>query len=187
VPPIRASGGAETTLGYKLDFSVIWNAFASLLRGCEELAPSTQRTAVGSIVATTPYRRECPLLHFDRPKPPVSFRPKAGVQNTAFDGRLAPILDARDRCSPIVFSNGSMGDSSVLSGCQRGRVACVLYVLERHLMGSAGCGAAWLKSQSVDDRMLHNRRRHPFPPSGVAPARELGSASCPIDAATTLA
>ena len=32
--------------------------------------------------------------------------------------------------------------------------------------------------------MLHNRRRHPIPPSGVAPARELGSASCPIDAAT---
>ena len=64
----------------------------------------------------------------------------------------------------IVFSNGSMGDSSVLRGYQRGRVACVLYVLKRHLMGSAGCEAAWLKSQSVDDRMLHNRRRHPFPP-----------------------
>ena len=43
-------------------------------------------------------------------------------------------------------------------------------------MGSAGYGAAWLKSQSADqiDRMLQNRRRHPFPPSGVAPARELG-------------
>ena len=28
--------------------------------------------------------------------------------------------------------------------------ACVLYVLMWHLMGLAGCGAAWLKSQSVD-------------------------------------
>ena len=27
------------------------------------------------------------------------------------------------------------------------------------------------------DRMLQNRRRHPLPPSSVAPARELGSAS----------
>src|SRR5215216_1514079 len=26
---------------------------------------------------------------------------------------------------------------------------CVLYVLMWHLMGSAGCGAAWLKSQSA--------------------------------------
>jgi hypothetical protein len=26
--------------------------------------------------------------------------------------------------------------------------------------------------------MLQNRRRHSLPPSGVAPARELGSASC---------
>ena len=45
-------------------------------------------------------------------------------------------------------------------------------------MGSAGCGAAWLKSQSADwiDRMLQNRRRHPFPPSGSAP---LGSLSRP--------
>ena len=47
-----------------------------------------------------------------------------------------------------------------------------------HLMGSAGYGAAWLKSQSADrmDRMLQNRRRHPFPPSGVAP---LGSSFRP--------
>ena len=28
--------------------------------------------------------------------------------------------------------------------------ACVLCVLIWHLMGSAGCGVAWLKSQSVD-------------------------------------
>ena len=45
-------------------------------------------------------------------------------------------------------------------------------------MGSAGRDAAWLKSQSVCDRMLQNRRRHSLPPSGVAPAGELGSASC---------
>ena len=48
-------------------------------------------------------------------------------------------------------------------------------------MGSAGCEAAWLKSQSVCDRMLQNRRRHSLPPSGVAPAGELGSASCLVD------
>lgn len=29
---------------------------------------------------------------------------------------------------------------------------CVLYVLTWHLMGSAGYKAAWLKSQSADDR-----------------------------------
>jgi len=53
---------------------------------------------------------------------------------------------------------------------------CVLYVLIGHLMGSAGCGAARLKSQSVEDHMLHNRRRHLLPPSGVAP---LGSSVRP--------
>src|SRR4030081_981192 len=40
------------------------------------------------------------------------------------------------------------GDSSVLRATSSG--ACVLCVLMRHLMGSAGCGAAWLQSQSVD-------------------------------------
>src|SRR5262245_41202635 len=42
-------------------------------------------------------------------------------------------------------------------------------------MESAGYGAAWLKSQSADmiDRMLQNRRRHPLPPSGVAPLGSL--------------
>jgi hypothetical protein len=35
-------------------------------------------------------------------------------------------------------------------------------------MESAGCGVARLKSQSSDwGRMLHNRRHHPLPPSGV--------------------
>lgn len=47
-------------------------------------------------------------------------------------------------------------------------------------MGKAGCEAAWLKSQSVCDRVLQNRRRHSLPPSGVAPAGELGSASCMV-------
>jgi hypothetical protein len=50
------------------------------------------------------------------------------------------------------------------------------------LDGVAGCGAASLKSQSEMlrriGRMLQNRRRHPLPTSGVAPARELRSASC---------
>jgi hypothetical protein len=42
-------------------------------------------------------------------------------------------------------------------------------------MGLAGHGAAWLKSQSADliDRMLQNWRRHPLPPSGVAPLGSL--------------
>lgn len=51
-------------------------------------------------------------------------------------------------------------------------------------MGLAGCGAAWLKPQSVDGSaacyrigaVIHS------PPWGVAPARELGSASCLIGA-----
>jgi hypothetical protein len=48
-----------------------------------------------------------------------------------------------------------------------------------HLMGSAGCGAAWLKPQSAKSagRVRQNRRRHPLPPSGVAPAREFVSVS----------
>jgi hypothetical protein len=36
-------------------------------------------------------------------------------------------------------------------------------------MGSAGCRAARLKSQSAKDHLLQNRRRHLLPPSGVAP------------------
>ena len=45
-----------------------------------------------------------------------------------------------------------------------------------HLIGSAGCGVAWLQPQSADgiDRMRQNRRHHPRPPSGNAP---LGSSS----------
>ena len=45
-------------------------------------------------------------------------------------------------------------------------------------------GVSWVWSGMVETavgrrigRMLQNRRRHPLPPSGVAPARELGSAS----------
>lgn len=46
-------------------------------------------------------------------------------------------------------------------------------------MGSAGCGAARLKPQSAMgfSRVRQNRRRHPLPPLGVAPARELVSVS----------
>src|SRR5882762_8260860 len=50
----------------------------------------------------------------------------------------------------MLFSNESMGGCSVLSDTTTLSGACVLYVLVWHLMGSAGCGAAWLKSQSVD-------------------------------------
>ena len=64
-----------------------------------------------------------------------------------------------------------LGDErSTLSG------VCVLYVLMWHLMGSAGYKAARLKSQSVKRPLLQNRRRHLFPPSGVAP---LGSSVRP--------
>ena len=45
-----------------------------------------------------------------------------------------------------------------------------------HLMGSAGYKAARLKSQSAKRPLLQNRRRHLFPPSGVAP---LGSSVRP--------
>lgn len=63
--------------------------------------------------------------------------------------------------------------------CTTSSGACVLWVLMRHLMGSAGCGAARLKSQSVEgSAALQNRCHHPLPPSGAAPAWELVSASC---------
>ena len=45
-----------------------------------------------------------------------------------------------------------------------------------HLMGSAGCGAARLKSQSVNGPHATESRRHLLPPSGVAP---LGSSVRP--------
>jgi hypothetical protein len=50
--------------------------------------------------------------------------------------------------------------------------------------GPSTYGVSWVWSGLVEiavgdqiDRMLQNRRRHPFPPSGVAPARELVSVS----------
>jgi len=78
----------------------------------------------------------------------------------------------------MLFSNESRGG---YSGPERlcDAVGCLRSLRARwHLMGSAGCGAAWLKSQSADwiDRMLQNRRHHPLPPSGSAP---LGSLSRP--------
>lgn len=46
-------------------------------------------------------------------------------------------------------------------------------------------GVSWVRSGSVEiavgrriGRMLQNRRDHPLPPSGVAPAWELVSVSC---------
>jgi len=52
------------------------------------------------------------------------------------------------RFCPILFSNGSMGSGSFWATSAPSGV-CVLYVLIRHLMGSAGCRAARLKSQSA--------------------------------------
>ena len=92
---------------------------------------------------------------------------------------------ANGQPAPISFSNGSRGGGSVVSvidafGCLRSLRA------HRHLMGLAGYGAAWLKSQSADQivRMLQYRRRLPCPPSGVVPARELVSVSCLSRSAT---
>jgi hypothetical protein len=80
------------------------------------------------------------------------------------------------RIVPILFSNESSGGHSdperwcAAFGCLRSLRA------RRHLMGSAGCGVAWLQTQSAAwiDRMRQNRRHHPRPPSGNAP---LGSSS----------
>ena len=47
------------------------------------------------------------------------------------------------RLRSLMGQGGSCFRMSTLSG------ACVLCVLVRHLMGSAGCGVAWLKSQSA--------------------------------------
>jgi hypothetical protein len=90
-------------------------------------------------------------------------------------------LDRNEKEAPILFSNGSRGGGSVVSvidafGCLRSLRA------RGHLMGSAGYGAAWLKSQSADqiDRMLQNRRRHPFPPSGAISRRCSSPQSGPL-------
>lgn len=80
------------------------------------------------------------------------------------------------RSCPILFSNGSMGSGSFLSGI--GAFGC-LRSLRAHL---ALDGVSWVQSGSVEiavgqtDRMLQNRRRHLLPPSGVAP---LGSSVRP--------
>jgi hypothetical protein len=77
---------------------------------------------------------------------------------------------------PILFSNGSRGDGSVVSDIDA--VGC-LRSLRAHL---ALDGVSWVRSGSVEiavgqpGRMLQNRRRHLLPPSGVAP---LGSSVRP--------
>ena len=68
-------------------------------------------------------------------------------------------------------TNPSQWEQLGFERCRRFR-RLLLRVLVWHFMGSAGCGVAWLKSQSAkNDRTLHNRRHHPLPPSGVAPLR----------------
>src|SRR5215472_18476990 len=81
-----------------------------------------------------------------------------------------------NRKGSIPFSNGSRGGGSFLSDVDALWGVCVLYVLIWHLMGSAGCRAARLKSQSAKDHLLQNARRHLLPPAGVAP---LGSSVRP--------
>src|SRR5947207_3362060 len=60
---------------------------------------------------------------------------------------------------------------------------CVLYVLMWHLMGSAGCGAARLKSQSVNGPHATESAPSSAPSLGRRSARELGSTSCSASAA----
>src|SRR5215831_6405292 len=66
-------------------------------------------------------------------------------------GRRAevPRQVARFRSAPIVFSNESRDGGPGTSDMDAFWGVCVLYVLIRHLMGSAGCRAARLKSQSA--------------------------------------
>jgi hypothetical protein len=54
---------------------------------------------------------------------------------------------------------------------------CVLYVLIRHLMGSAGCRAARLKSQSARLAAATESAPSSAPSLGRRSARELGSIS----------
>jgi hypothetical protein len=61
-------------------------------------------------------------------------------------GRSTSGSPAGVRHGSIPFSNGSRSGCSILSGMIPSG-ACVLYVLIRHLMGSAGCRVAWLKPQ----------------------------------------
>jgi hypothetical protein len=63
------------------------------------------------------------------------------------------------------------------------RVSCVLYVLIWHLMGSAGCGAARLKSRSAKLTARHGIALSSAPSRGRRSARELGSISSSAQAA----
>lgn len=89
-------------------------------------------------------------------------------------GSEEPRTRIADRCCSLMSQWLWLGfERQVTFGCLRSLRA------PGHLMGSAGCGAAWLKPQSAKSagRVRQNRRRHPLPPSGVAPAREFVSVS----------
>jgi hypothetical protein len=76
----------------------------------------------------------------------------------------------------IVFSNGSRAR---LFGVSTLSDACVLCVLVRHLMGSAGCRAARLKSQSASGRPRATESAPSSAPSlGRRSSWELDTASC---------
>ena len=74
-----------------------------------------------------------------------------------------------DRVVPIVFSNGSRGGCSVPERLCDADGNAVLFVLDGTRWGELGTGWLGCKPQSADqiDRMLQNRRHHPFPPSGA--------------------
>jgi hypothetical protein len=84
---------------------------------------------------------------------------------------------------PIAFSNGSMGSGSLWADIGALGV-CVLYVLTRHLMGSAGGRAARLKSQSAGRPHATESAPSSAPSLGVAP---LGSSVGPPSAGCCLA
>src|SRR4029077_10407683 len=95
----------------------------------------------------------------------------SGPERARFDG------GPKGGNCPILFSNDARAAArcrviSTLLG------VCVLYVLMRHLMGSAGCRAARLKSQSVERPHATESAPSSAPSLGRRSARELGSTSC---------
>src|SRR5882672_3390734 len=81
--------------------------------------------------------------------------------------------------SPILFSTGSRGGFSDPERlCDA--VGCLRSLRARwHLMGSAGCDAAWLKSQSADWNRPHASELAPSSTPSLGQCSPLGSLSRP--------
>ena len=122
---------------------------------------------------------------YPSPRCPASERPRS-ILLRQFDlasalGPKAAYVCAfnKFRIVPIVFSNESRGVCSVPERLCDADGDAVLFVLDGTRWGELGTGWLGCKPQSADqiDRMLQNRRHHPFPPSGALP---LGSLSRPL-------